>query len=56
MSLNQITTSELLNGINEEIDLDVIDEINNKSLCAAVTSQTRDKVDALHMKQQRVLL
>lgn len=52
MSLNQITTSELLNGINEEIDLDVMDEINNKSLCAAVTAQTRDKVDALHMKQQ----
>lgn len=52
MSLNQITTSELLTGINEEIDIDVIDEINSKSLCAAVTAQTRDKVDALQMKQQ----
>lgn len=52
MSLNTITTSELLNGINEEIDLDVIDEINNKSLCAAVTAETRDKVEALRMKQQ----
>lgn len=52
MSLNTITTSELLNGINEEIDLDIIDEINNKSLCAAVTAETRDKVEALRMKQQ----
>lgn len=52
MSLNQITTSELLNGINEEIDLDIIDEINNKSLCAAVTAQTRDKVSALNTEQQ----
>lgn len=52
MSLNQITTSELLNGINEEIPVDVMDDINNKSLCAAVTGQTRDKVTALTMKQQ----
>lgn len=52
MPLSKITTSELLNGINEEIDLDIIDEINNKSLCAAVTTQTRDTVEALRMKQQ----
>ncbi len=52
MSLNQITTSELLTGINEEIDIDVMDDIDNKSLCAAVTAQTRDKIEALNMKQQ----
>lgn len=52
MSLNSITTSELLTAINEEIDIDVMDDIDNKSLCAAVTAQTRDKVEALKLKQQ----
>ena len=52
MKLSKITTSELLAGINEEIDLDILDEVNQKSLCAAVTTQTRDKVDSLKMKQQ----
>jgi len=52
MKLSKITTSELLTGINEEIDLDILDEVDNKSLCAAVTTQTRDKVEALKMKQQ----
>lgn len=51
LTLNQVTTSELLTGINEEINLDIMDELDNKSLCASVTSQTKDKVDALTMKQ-----
>jgi len=52
MKLSKITTSKLLTGINEEIDLDILDEVNQKSLCAAVTTQTRDKVDSFKMKQQ----
>lgn len=51
LSLNKVTTNELLSGINEEVNLDIMDELDNKSLCASVTSQTRDKVDALTMKQ-----
>lgn len=51
LSLNEVTTSDLLTGINEEINLDIMDELDNKSLCAAVTSQTKDKVDALTMRQ-----
>lgn len=52
MKLSKITTSDLLKGINEEVDLDVMDEIDNKSLCASVTTQTRDRVDGLKLKQQ----
>lgn len=51
LSLNQVTTNELLTGINEEINLDIMDELDNKSLCASVTIQTRDKIDSLTMKQ-----
>lgn len=49
--LNQVTTNELLTGINEEVDVDIMDELDNKSLCAAVTAQTKDKISALTMKQ-----
>jgi len=52
MKLSKITTSDLLKGINEEIDLDVMDEVDNKSLCAAVTTQTNERIDALKLKQQ----
>lgn len=52
LSLNEITTSEILTGINEKIDIDIMDDIDNKSLCASVTSQTRDKIDSLTLKQQ----
>lgn len=55
LSLNTVTTSELLTGINEKVDLDVIDEINNKSLCSAVTRQTKEKNDKFFVKQQIVV-
>jgi len=51
LTLNKVTSSKLLSGINEEINLDIMDELDNKSLCASVTAQTRDKIDALTLKQ-----
>lgn len=54
LSLNQITTSKLLNGINEEVKLDVMDGVDNLSLCAAVTKKTEVKVSGLKVSQNVV--
>lgn len=52
MSLRDMTASELLSGINEAYDLGILDEMDNKSLCATVTAETKEKVESLKMKQQ----
>ena len=55
--LSSVTESELLSGINEEVNIGVMDEIDNKSLCASVTKDVTETINELtSMQQMRVLV
>lgn len=47
LSLNQITESEALSGNGEEVNIDVMDEVNNKGLCASVYRSVTEKISTL---------